>query len=134
MAEMGLTPLQSIQAGTLNAADLLGWSDKVGTVEPGKWADLIAVDGDPLKEVTALQHVRFVMRGGEIVRNLPWAKPGPRRAQLAPYSSCPLRPLRLWFSRYSVLRTKNSVTLNPDGPVAQLDRASDRRSQQPQQN
>jgi len=61
--------LGAIQAGTLNAADLLGWSDKVGTVEPGKWADLIAVDGDPLKDVTALQHDRFVMKGGEVVRN-----------------------------------------------------------------
>ncbi len=48
MVKLGLSPLQSIQAATINAADLLGWSDKIGAVEPGKWADIIAVDGDPL--------------------------------------------------------------------------------------
>ena len=69
MVEMGLTPQQSIQAGTVNAADLLGWSDKVGTLEPGKWADIIGADGDPLKDVTTLEHVRFVMKGGEVVKN-----------------------------------------------------------------
>jgi imidazolonepropionase-like amidohydrolase len=69
MVEMGLTPLQSIQAGTLNAADLLGWADKIGTIEAGKWADIIAVDGDPLQDVTTLEHVKFVMKGGEIIRN-----------------------------------------------------------------
>ena len=69
MVEMGLTPLQSIQAGTVNAADLLGWSDKVGTIEAGKWADIIAVDGDPLRDVATLQHVKFVMKGGEVVKN-----------------------------------------------------------------
>ena len=48
MVKLGMSPLQSIQAATINAADLLGWSDKIGAVEPGKWADIIAVDGDPL--------------------------------------------------------------------------------------
>jgi imidazolonepropionase-like amidohydrolase len=66
---LGLTPLQAIQAATVNDADLLGWSDKVGTLEPGKWADIIAVDGDPLKDVTTLEHVRFVMKGGEVIKN-----------------------------------------------------------------
>ena len=69
MVKLGLTPLQSIQAATINAADLLGWSDKIGAVEPGKWADLIAVDGDPLQDVTALEHVKFVMKGGEVIKN-----------------------------------------------------------------
>ena len=69
MVRLGLTPLQSIQAGTLNAADLLGWSGKVGTLEPGAWADIVAVDGDPLKDITALQRVKFVMKGGEVVKN-----------------------------------------------------------------
>ena len=69
MVKLGLTPLQSIQAATVNAADLLGWSGKVGTLSPGAWADIIAVDGDPSKDVTTLEHVRFVMKGGEIVRN-----------------------------------------------------------------
>ncbi len=69
MVKLGLTPLQAIQAATVNAADLLGWSGKVGSLEPGAWADLIAVDGDPLKDVTTLERVRFVMKGGEVVRN-----------------------------------------------------------------
>jgi imidazolonepropionase-like amidohydrolase len=66
---LGMTPLHAIQTATVNAADLLGWSDKVGSVEAGKWADLIAVDGDPLQDVTTLQQVRFVMKGGSIVKN-----------------------------------------------------------------
>jgi imidazolonepropionase-like amidohydrolase len=74
MVKLGLTPLQAIQASTTNAADLLGWSGKVGTLEPGAWADIIAVDGDPLKDVTTLERVKFVMRGGEVVKN-EYAKP-----------------------------------------------------------
>jgi imidazolonepropionase-like amidohydrolase len=66
---LGMTPLQAIQSATFNDADLLGWSDKVGAIEAGKWADIIAVDGDPLRDVTALQHVKFVMKGGEVVKN-----------------------------------------------------------------
>ena len=69
MVEMGLTPLQSIQAATVNAADLLGWSDKVGTIETGRWADIIAVDGDPLRDVNTLEHVKFVMKGGAVIKN-----------------------------------------------------------------
>jgi len=69
MVKLGLSPLQSIQAGTINAADLLGWSDKIGAVEPGKWGDIIAVDGDPLQDVTTLERVKFVMKGGEVVKN-----------------------------------------------------------------
>jgi imidazolonepropionase-like amidohydrolase len=69
MVQLGLTPLQAIQSATVNDADLLGWSDKVGTIEPGKWADIIAVDGDPLADVTTLERVRFVMKGGEVVKN-----------------------------------------------------------------
>jgi imidazolonepropionase-like amidohydrolase len=69
MVKLGLTPLQSIQAGTVNAADLLGWSGRVGTLEPGAWADIVAVDGDPLKDITTLERVKFVMKGGEVVKN-----------------------------------------------------------------
>ena len=69
MVRLGLTPLQSIQAATINAADLLGWSGKVGSLEPGAWADIVAVDGDPIKDVTTLERVKFVMKGGEIVKN-----------------------------------------------------------------
>jgi len=70
MVKLGLTPLQAIQSATINDADLLGWPDKVGTIEPGKWADIIAVDGDPLADVTTLERVKFVMKGGEVVKNL----------------------------------------------------------------
>jgi imidazolonepropionase-like amidohydrolase len=70
MVKLGLTPLQAIQAATVNDADLLGWSDKVGTIEAGKWADLVAVDGDPLADVTTLERVKFVMKGGEVIKNL----------------------------------------------------------------
>ena len=66
---LGMTPLQAIQTATINDADLLGWSDKIGTIETGKWADIIAVDGDPLQDITTVQHVRFVMKGGEVVKN-----------------------------------------------------------------
>ena len=69
MVKLGLTPLQAIQSATINDADLLGWSDKVGTIEPGKWADIIAVDGDPMTDVTTLERVKFVMKGGELVKN-----------------------------------------------------------------
>jgi imidazolonepropionase-like amidohydrolase len=69
MVKLGLTPLQAIQAATVNAADLLGWPDKIGSVEPGNWADIIAVDGDPLQDVTKLEHVKFVMKGGAVVKN-----------------------------------------------------------------
>jgi len=65
----GMTPMQSIRTGTVVAAELLGWSDKAGSVEPGKWADLVAVSGDPLKDITELQRVKFVMKGGVVFRN-----------------------------------------------------------------
>jgi imidazolonepropionase-like amidohydrolase len=71
MVELGLTPLQSIQAATVNDADLLGWSDKVGAIEPNHFADIIAVDGDPLQDVTTLERVKFVMKGGVVYKNEP---------------------------------------------------------------
>lgn len=69
MVEMGLTPLQAIQAGTVNAADLLGWADKIGTIEPGKFADIIAVDDNPMQDTSTLEHVKFVMKGGVVIKN-----------------------------------------------------------------
>jgi imidazolonepropionase-like amidohydrolase len=65
--QQGMTPLQAIQTATVNAADLLGWSDRVGTLEQGKFADIIAVNGDPLKDVTLLQSPVMVMKGGSVV-------------------------------------------------------------------
>jgi len=69
MVKLGLTSLEAIQAATVNAADLLGWPGKVGSLEPGAWADIVAVDGDPLTNVTTLERVKFVMKGGEVVKN-----------------------------------------------------------------
>jgi imidazolonepropionase-like amidohydrolase len=66
--EWGMTPLQAIRSATVNAADLLGWSDKVGSLKPGYYADMVAVDGDPLADVSLLEHVAFVMKGGRVVR------------------------------------------------------------------
>jgi imidazolonepropionase-like amidohydrolase len=67
--KLGMTPLAAIQTATINAADLLGWTKSVGTIDVGKWADLIAVDGDPTKDVTTLEHVKFVMKGGTIYKD-----------------------------------------------------------------
>jgi imidazolonepropionase-like amidohydrolase len=64
MVRWGMTPMQAIQAATINAADLIGWNDKVGAVAPGANAGLVAVSGDPLKDVTELEHPTFVMKGG----------------------------------------------------------------------
>jgi imidazolonepropionase-like amidohydrolase len=69
MVHAGLSPIAAIQSATVNAADLLGWADRVGTLQPGKWADLIAVDGDPLEDVKALETVKFVMKGGKVYKN-----------------------------------------------------------------
>jgi imidazolonepropionase-like amidohydrolase len=66
---VGLSPVDAIRMATVNAADLLGWSDRVGRVAPGLYADLIAVDGDPLADVTELERVRWVMKGGVVYRD-----------------------------------------------------------------
>lgn len=66
--EAGMTPLEVLRSATVNAAALLGWGDRIGVIEAGKLADIIAVDGDPLKDVKELQKVRFVMKGGEVVK------------------------------------------------------------------
>lgn len=69
MVKFGLTPMQAIQSATMNAADLLGWKDKVGSITPGKWADIIAVSNDPLNDITVLEKVQFVMKGGVVYKN-----------------------------------------------------------------
>jgi imidazolonepropionase-like amidohydrolase len=68
MVKLGMTPIQAIRSATLSASQLLGWTDKVGTIEAGKYADIIAVEGDPLKDVTALERVQWVMKGGTVVQ------------------------------------------------------------------
>ena len=61
--------LDVIRAITSNAAEMLGWQDRIGTIEPGKFADLVAVAGDPIADITEIERVRFVMKGGEVIRN-----------------------------------------------------------------
>ena len=65
----GLSPTRAIQAGTIVNAEAIGWADRVGSLEKGKYADVIAVAGDPLADITELQRVKFVMKGGRVVRN-----------------------------------------------------------------
>ena len=69
MVRYGMTPMQAIQSATIVAADLLERPGDFGVIEPGKYADIIAVAGDPLKNVAELEQVRFVMKGGEVYRN-----------------------------------------------------------------
>ena len=65
----GMPPLDVIRAITVNAAEMLGWQDRIGSIEPGKFADLVAVAGDPIADITEIERVRFVMKGGQVVRN-----------------------------------------------------------------
>jgi len=65
----GMTPARAIQSGTIINAEALGWQDQIGSLEKGKYADLVAVSGDPLADITELQRVKFVMKGGKVIRN-----------------------------------------------------------------
>ncbi len=66
--DLGMTPLAAIQSATMNAADLMNWTDRAGSLEVGKWADIIAVEGNPLSDVRLLQDVKFVMKGGVVYK------------------------------------------------------------------
>jgi imidazolonepropionase-like amidohydrolase len=68
MVKYGMTPMQAIQAATSNAADLLGHADVVGSIKPGKYADVIAVSGDPLQDIRVLEKVEFVMKDGKVYK------------------------------------------------------------------
>jgi len=69
MVEWGMKPIDAIRAATLNGADIMGWSDQVGSIDKGHFADIIAVDGDPLADINAMGKVKLVMKGGEVYRN-----------------------------------------------------------------
>jgi imidazolonepropionase-like amidohydrolase len=69
MVTLGLPPVQALQAGTVNAAELMGWSDRIGSIAKGKFADIVAVHGDPLADVSLLKHVQFVMKDGVVYKN-----------------------------------------------------------------
>jgi imidazolonepropionase-like amidohydrolase len=64
-----MTPAQAIQTATTVASEMMGWQDAIGSIQKGKFADIIAVSGDPLKDITELERVKFVMKGGQVIRN-----------------------------------------------------------------
>jgi imidazolonepropionase-like amidohydrolase len=68
MVKYGMTPMQAIQSATINAADLLGWKDRVGSISAGKFADIVAVKGDPFANIGELTKIDFVMKGGAVIR------------------------------------------------------------------
>jgi imidazolonepropionase-like amidohydrolase len=70
----GLTPMQAITAGTSSAAKLLGWEKRVGTLTAGKWADVVAVPGDPTRDIGAMEKPSFVMKGGVVYKQQPAGK------------------------------------------------------------
>jgi imidazolonepropionase-like amidohydrolase len=61
--------LDVVRAITANAAEMLGWQDRIGAIEPGKFADLVAASGDPIVDISELERVQFVMKGGQVIRN-----------------------------------------------------------------
>lgn len=69
MVKFGMTPVQAIRAATIDAAQLMGWQDRVGSIEAGKFADMVAVEGDPTSDITELERVKFVMKGGHVFKN-----------------------------------------------------------------
>ncbi|MGH9748075.1 MAG: amidohydrolase family protein, partial [Candidatus Acidiferrales bacterium] len=69
LAKEGMPNIEIIRSSTVNAAELMGWSDRVGEIAAGKFADVIAVDGDPLQDIATLEHARFVMKGASVVKN-----------------------------------------------------------------
>jgi len=69
MVKYGMTAMQAIQAATSNAAELLGHANEIGSIKPGKYADIIAVSGDPLADIRLLENVPFVMKAGKIYKH-----------------------------------------------------------------
>jgi imidazolonepropionase-like amidohydrolase len=69
LRDAGMSPLDVLRAVTSNAGEMLGWQDRIGSIEPGKFADLVAVAGDPIADITELERVRFVMKNGEVIKN-----------------------------------------------------------------
>jgi imidazolonepropionase-like amidohydrolase len=65
----GFTPAQALQAATVTNAEALGWLDRIGSIDKGKYADLVAVSGDPMSDITEIRRMKFVMKGGKVIRN-----------------------------------------------------------------
>lgn len=71
LVRYGMTPMQAIQAATIESARLMRWDDRIGSIAPGKFADLVAIPGDPLRDISQLERIHFVMKGGQVVRMNP---------------------------------------------------------------
>ena len=69
MVEWGMKPIDAIRAATVNGAEIMGWSDRVGSIEKGHYADIIAVDGDPLTDISVMGKMKLVVKSGEVYRN-----------------------------------------------------------------
>src|ERR1700675_792208 len=69
LVKYGMTPAQAIQSATTVVSEMMGWQDRIGSIDKGKFADIVAVSGDPLKDITELERVAFVMKGGQVIRN-----------------------------------------------------------------
>lgn len=78
MVKLGMAPIEAIRSATINAAELIGWPDRLGSIEPGKLADIVAVDGDPISDITSLERVGFVMKGGRVYKD-ELSRPRPNR-------------------------------------------------------
>jgi imidazolonepropionase-like amidohydrolase len=70
MVKYGMTPAQALRSANMSAAELLGMQDQIGSLEPGKFADIVAVPADPMADITQLEHVNFVMKGGEVFKGM----------------------------------------------------------------
>jgi imidazolonepropionase-like amidohydrolase len=68
MVKYGMTPAQALHSANMTAAELLGMQDQIGSLEPGKFADIVAVPADPMADITQLEHVNFVMKGGQVFK------------------------------------------------------------------
>ena len=69
MVKYGMSPAAALQADLINGAKLLEWDGQIGQLRPGYFADIVAVSGDPLKDITELERIKFVMKGGQVIRN-----------------------------------------------------------------
>ncbi len=64
-----MTPAAALQAATVVNSQMMGWQDQIGSLEKGKYADIVAVSGDPLQDITEMERVKFVMKGGKVIKN-----------------------------------------------------------------
>jgi imidazolonepropionase-like amidohydrolase len=69
LVKHGMTPVEALQSATVVGSEMMDWQDQIGSLEKGNYADIVAIAGDPLKEITEMQRVKFVMKGGKVIKN-----------------------------------------------------------------